>query len=1125
MGSLSISLNRTTGYTKATNFSVSVNYTPLDDLIKIKWSFGDGAIIYDKTELDHYYAVPGEYDINLFAYTETDVLSAKKTVRVENYVKDSVYFNIIPPPAFAGHINRYPFRINITTASVGENIVDLYAQYSRSYPYQDPQNKWSFLKPQWRFLDLDGNQIWNIKTIDSPLKITADGIVDQINGTTVGVSGYAEFYFVDDIYNNDLAFDGENYTTLWATLQTSGRRVVSDSFNADLTLPGFANSTARAFAPYMVLKRFPEKLLITENGLRPHSNPRWTGSVQPVIIKAGFDDSFSDDWVDGNGILQYQPFAKYIPLEQPDIYFDAGVINLSTNFVPQPCFKWIDDTTFKVAGYYKGSFYVDPNTPYAFSTNITAAANINTGSTISSYFNPHIWLPNPNAGTVSVAQYYKNNNSDFGQIDTTNLQNAQVKTFEMPVIDTVDFEKDPMALSGFHGIYSVASLPAPNYHAWLCDSEMNTIYRVSTVGQILCSIDLNEVVKKYNLGYDIENVLSPSYISLDGERNIWVSLYDTISVLKFNPIGDFLFATTPIKIKESVPTGVYDWFIQNSYYPTTVNNYDHRLVEPTCIETDKDNNLWVSYSNYLSGFVTKIDKNGNLLFSTSSPVCSTPQEIISDKDGNVWICNNGNVWGTFGSIQKRSSTGTLLSTFKGIQSPNYLTLDVSQNLWFSYGYNKIGYINNINGNTLTYTISGTTLCLADNPYADYPKSNIAFSNKYPSKTPWFNESQNVDETAIEGIACDMRGYLYIINSIENMVYVFDSIEKKKIDNFYISPQGFLFFQADQLKPTKMEYCEWNKSLQATGDWTGSRWINKYAEKYLPYFTTTSKSFYITGISDKLNFYDRSVYTAFKINEDFNLAESMKQFAHMPILQKSEFFFDEFLGNIFGKEPFYQDDLAVTAYEKIANFVNNTSDPETCEIPQLYDLAQMINSESEDLQLNYPPTIKRVMSFASINLSKLLGTECNCGMSFERHNDCAKVDICPYCKKEKKNNRGNLIDTLTYTVTAGNPLVLKTKSINNYRLIPTGIVDDKTKYTVNVLATSIGLGNDWTQYYEFYEYIPYWNGGIIENLIDWNSDQTTISRNLSTNDDWYKDEGLLDIFFNYELYKGLGLLDD
>ena len=72
---------------------------------------------------------------------------------------------------------------------------------------------------------------------------------------------------------------------------------------------------------------------------------------------------------------------------------------------------------------------------------------------------------------------------------------------------------------------------------------------------------------------------------------------------------------------------------------------------------------------------------------------------------------------------------------------------------------------------------------------------------------------------------------------------------------------------------------------------------------------------------------------------------------------------------------------------------------------------------------------------------------------------------------------------------------------------------------------MGLGNNWTDYYEFYEYVPHWNGGIVENLIDWESDQTTINRNLSTVDDWYKDEGLLDIFFNYELYKGLGLLND
>jgi hypothetical protein len=95
----------------------------------------------------------------------------------------------------------------------------------------------------------------------------------------------------------------------------------------------------------------------------------------------------------------------------------------------------------------------------------------------------------------------------------------------------------------------------------------------------------------------------------------------------------------------------------------------------------------------------------------------------------------------------------------------------------------------------------------------------------------------------------------------------------------------------------------------------------------------------------------------------------------------------------------------------------------------------------------------------------------------------------------------------------------------YRLIPTGYVNNLTEYTINDLATSMGFNSDWNDFYEFYEYNPSWNGGIIENIIDWNSPQTTINRHLSTSEDWFKDEGLLDIFLNYEIYKGLNLLKE
>lgn len=1122
MSNIYINVNQTDGYTKATNFVFSSQLDAITGIKFIRWNLGDGSYVYDVNKIEHNYKVAGQYNITVYGYTDTTFLSAQTAVNVDSFLKESIYFETVPPPTFAGFLNRYPFKVYITSGEEIEHYVNLYAQFSRSYPYQEPQNKWSFLKPQWRFLDLSGNQVWKVKTTDYPIKINSLGALSP-TGITVGVSGYAEFYFVDDIYNHDLALEGKPYSTIWATLETSAIRVSIDSFNADLTLPNYSNSTAAAYMPYVVTRRNPDQLDITENGIDAHGNPRWTNADIPIVIKTGFIDYYADNWIDGNGIKEFDKeanFARYIPYDSANIPISAGVRNLSTSFTPFPEFLWKDLTNYQTAGYYKGSFTT--NTPFAFNTNITAQANILTAPTSGAYFNPLIWLSNPQAGTVSVAQYYWNLSTYYSAISTPNMNVAQIKTFNMPILDKVDFKMDPMALSGFHGIYSIAALPAPTYHAWVCDSELDKLYRLNVTGQTLCSIDLNTVVKQNSLNYLVSGKLSPAQITLDGKQNLWVSLYDTLSVLKFNAAGEFLIAVYP-PLRYTAPTNNtirnLQWFFENSYFDSSVDgNYDYNLVEPTGIETNKFNQVWVSYSNSLSGLLVQYDENGNYLRSFFSPLCSTPQEMVSDKDGNIWICNAAINWNAPGSLEKRNSNGVLLSSIKGIRNPNYLTLDLNQNLWFSWGFNKIGTINNLTGNMQTYTVSGMDL-----KPTDYPKRNLPFDSK-ESINPWFDELQNADETAIEGIACDMRGYLYIINSIENQIYVFNTKTRIVEGRFYVNPQGFLFYQKDQLEPTIMAYYFWNKSLQAAGDWTGWKWTNKFGEEYLPYYKNTTTNYYISGTSPVLNFYDRSIYTAFKINEDFNLGSQMQTLAQMPILKDSPELFQNFLGSIFGKEPFYQDDLGMIAYEKIANFVGNHSDPDTCEIPQLYNLSQQIDYNSDDYLLNYPETIKRVMNLASVNLSKLLGTNCNCGSNYSPANDCAKREICPYCGREKAVNRGELL-SLNYTVTAGIPLVLKTKSLNFYKKIPTGELNDQTTYTLNILTSSLQLPKDWTDFYEFYEYIDAYNGGIIENWIDWNSEQTTISRTLSTYEDWYKDEGILDLFFNYELYKGLDLLRD
>jgi len=1149
--SLSIISNRNNGYTKATKFSFSINHPTVNNLKFVKWLFGDGTVIYDQKTLDYYYQIPSTYNVALYAYNNNTLLSATKIITVENFLKESVYFDTVPPPTFAGHYNRYPFRINITSSTTQDHFVDLYSQFSRSYPYQEPQNKWSFLRPQWRFLDLDGNQIWSLKTKDTEIKVNDEGELSS-NGITVGVSGFADFYFIDDIYNYDLALEDKTYTTIWATLQTSAIRADIEGFNVNLQLPSYSNSTATAFTPYVFFRRVPEILYITENGIRDYINPRWNLAENPINIKAGFYDTYPDDWIDGYGVVEYkrqENFAKYVPLlTSGKVPLTYGLTYLSGNFNPKPEFQWKDETTYQVAGYYKGTFSLTASD--AFVTTVTAAANIPTPPTSGIYFNPLIWLSNPQAGTFTVAQYYNNTTSTFSQVSTPNLNIAHVKTFEMPIIQNVDFAMDQMALSGFHGIYSIAALPAPTYHAWVADSELDKIYRINSLGNILCSIDLQKVLEDNNLNYLINKKVSPAQITLDGYKNMWVSLYDTISVLKFDPAGNFLFATSlhdtyyrivslssteiPItslssddiqfKTLQTIIPSKYpkkenlQWFLETSYYDGNIDQeFDYNLAEPTGIETDKDNNVWVSYSNPLRGHVIKFDENGQLLKTIAAPLCSTPQELVTDKDGNIWICYAAIVWNASGSIEKRTSNGTLIRAITGIRNPNYLTLDINQNLWFSWGFNKIGTINTNNFSTVTYTVSGVDL-----KPNDYPKKNRRFDSR-ESTDPWFDESENADETAIEGIACDMRGYLYVINSIENQIYVFDTRTRKIVGRFYVNPQGFLFYQRDQEQPTLMAYYLWNKSLQAAGDWTGWKWVNKFGINYLPYYTNNTTNVYISGASVPLDFYEKSVYDAFKVNENFDMASNMYENAQMPILKNSENLFKSFLGSIFGKSPFSHDDLGIVSYEKITNYVLNNSDPDVCEIPQLYNMSEMVDYNSDDFQLNYPETIKRILNLASVNLSKLIGTKCNCDMNFNQKNDCDNLGICPFCKKEKINNRGEILNTLTYQVTAGIPVILKTKTLDSYRLIPTGTLNGNNFYSLETLVSSIKLPNDWKDFYEFYEYLNVLNNSVIENLIDWDSPQTTISRNLSTSEDWFKNEGVLDILFNYELYKGLDLL--
>jgi hypothetical protein len=1309
------SIAPTKGYADITQYQFTTNASSALSAYSLLWNFGDGSISNSLHPI-HRYDLPGSYIVSLNAYTKTGVITLSSKIDVKLLINESIYFDFVPPPTFAGHYSRYPFTINFTSSFEGPHYIDLAAQFSRSYESQNPQNKWSFLRPEWRFLDLSGNRIITLPTTDTVLYADELGKINhEGKGFVVGVTGTASFYFVDDIYNFDLALNNQPYTTLIATLRTSGVRSYNDSFNADNQLPGYANSLATTTCPYTFFIRPADKLNITENGIRDYINPRWPSAVQPLLVDTTITQPYPDPWIDGNGVKLYDypgNFCHYLPIEgqfpievnlgSPDIdvsiepktpsisvkeglqaywkfddngndstnngnnlsdsggtsyvngiinkaasfqddgvclstynnfdfsgdftlscwvnfndtnynyflfcgsnygsmYFgyngsglqigqyehssvdfgypslnagtwyhmvlvrqggnatcyingqqqgstqyypydlsgpmffgyepnglnglnglidEAGIWNraitekeilalyneglgleypLFKNYDNKCLFNWIDDTGYKTPGYFKGTF----TTSAVSSLNaiLTGSLVYNIPPLTGQFFNPILWLSNPEAGMMSTAQYIYSN--ALSAVTTPNLNIAQVHNFGMPVITEPDFTNNPMALSGFHGINSIAALPMPTYHAWVLDSELNYMYRINTLGNILCAVDINKIVRDNNLGFFTTNQVSPASLVLDSKQNIWMTLYDTQSALKFDHLGNFLFATTPLSATGyTFPPDIDPaWFDENTYfsfnsaagdYQNDLNAIDLNFIEPTGIDTDSQDNVWITYSNYTSGYLSKFDSNGGLLFTYSYPVCSCPQEIVVDNQDNIWIACSNNIWQTREcTLEKRDSFGNLLSSVFPIYGLNHLTLDYQQNPWFTFSYSWIGSINNINGQLFTRNLSGT--------------------GRTAYHSDWFDPSINIDETALEGIAVDLKGLVYVINSIENQVYVFDPVNNFVLNTFYINPQGFVFYQDDQYQPTLIESSLWGKSLQATGDWTGLRWYNKYGH-LLPFYQTNTTKISLTGQSVPLNFVQHQTYDIFKKNEDFDLAGQMKSMAFMPSLNESTYLFDNFFGSIYGKYPFNHTDLGMETYEKIANYVGNHSDIDSCNVDQLYDLAASVDLDSEDFRLNYPASVKRIIDIASINQSRLLGARSLDQTAFTKLNNQGEI------------NRGELITNLCYVVTAGIPLILKDRSLNKYRIIPTGNLYGLSAYPLQALANSIGLtDNNWPSYYEFYKFIPIYDFRQLEGYIDWDNPQTTLSENISTNNQWFSHEGFLDTQLSYELYKGLGFI--
>lgn len=253
---------------------------------------------------------------------------------------------------------------------------------------------------------------------------------------------------------------------------------------------------------------------------------------------------------------------------------------------------------------------------------------------------------------------------------------------------------------------------------------------------------------------------------------------------------------------------------------------------------------------------------------------------------------------------------------------------------------------------------------------------------------------------------------------------------------------------------------------------------------------------IAGVSDSFTLYRPNYYDVYKINENNDLSDYYKEIRFQEFLLDDDNMFDDFLGNILGKNSL-RNTLSQTILEKITNFNLNHIDLDRQEIFSLNSNMEFLGNEKNTYDsnlLNSPTNLKRILNLASVPINKLLGTPNKFKENF---------DIKGYSSKDVFGiNLGEQIDVLSYTVSTNRPIVALEKFSNTYTLLNT--YQPVSSFSISAYPLST-YSNEWgwplvlpstfnienmDKYYLFFEFTDVVDGTISDALIDFYNVYTT-----------------------------------
>lgn len=293
------------------------------------------------------------------------------------------------------------------------------------------------------------------------------------------------------------------------------------------------------------------------------------------------------------------------------------------------------------------------------------------------------------------------------------------------------------------------------------------------------------------------------------------------------------------------------------------------------------------------------------------------------------------------------------------------------------------------------------------------------------------------------------------------------------------------------------------------------------------FVSNNKTFFITGSSATFNIYpEQNIYNIAKHGEDIDMARRFKEISFQPLFLDLHNLYNEFLANTFGDINSDQTSIGKVTYEKISNFVSNTSISDYANVQNLISLLRQYNTSSIEFNTQnyrYPAAISRLVDLLSIKKTKLFGNINTFNENFDsfgyENSDFYGKNLGPQISIEDDITPGaNIVSYEKYSKVY-NVLNTFLPGLSSYK-----IADYDSSWGWGLLLPSNTTGSDINNYYTFYQHISTLEGDVQDSIINFKDENNTLSSNLSSYKEWEEVDGVIANILLYEFYKKLNLFN-